>query len=620
MIPIIDYCLGSGKCGIPVGVIRERVSWFGVVLARESGELLLARREPGEQQSTGDMYVSEGLTAEVPDLPTKNSNLESAKNRLNQFARLSNLDIEPPGPGVAYAQRPSFRDLMAFVFQPQHLIANPFTVFYKADTTEHREKLKNLFPFVLGAVDNDHLAKMHQLADLERLLEIRRRELSAIREAARVWEADLKAYYAEAVEVGLLAGIAEGIDHWQAPERVKLLSRVNVDASDPLELKLGGDNTTRAAAELASLRGEERQAAGSLETLRRHLAQVRDVASVTSAYQEALVSQQDRLEVVEWLVAQIGASPGVCPICGARGETAKKEAHALLESLQTLKRRQDGVSSVPEILDRERLDVERAIRMEEEHLNTVRRQLHLRESHSLEAQRVRQTAAQINHFKGRLAEALRNYEASKDSGDLAEKVQDLESQVQTLKADIEPERTLQRRLAAEAKANGFMQGYLRDLGVERPDDPVRLDIDNLTLRILSATGRSDYLWELGSGSNWLGYHLACLLGLHEFFAKQPFSPVPSFIVLDQPSQVYFPVLRAGAASSADMEVRKLPMRDLEELRRVFATLRAAIGRTAGSLQVVVVEQAESDVWNNDEAHLVARWRNGDKLIPAEWCS
>jgi hypothetical protein len=29
IIPIIDYCLGSRRCTIPTGVIREKNSWFG---------------------------------------------------------------------------------------------------------------------------------------------------------------------------------------------------------------------------------------------------------------------------------------------------------------------------------------------------------------------------------------------------------------------------------------------------------------------------------------------------------------------------------------------------------------------------------------------------------------
>src|SRR5437588_6399259 len=56
IVPIIDYCLGSGKCSIPAGVIRKNAEWFGVVADTAKGQLLLARREAGNQQSTGDMF------------------------------------------------------------------------------------------------------------------------------------------------------------------------------------------------------------------------------------------------------------------------------------------------------------------------------------------------------------------------------------------------------------------------------------------------------------------------------------------------------------------------------------------------------------------------------------
>lgn len=49
IVPIIDYCLGSGKCSIPVNVIRKHVEWFGVVVDTSKGQILLARREPGIQ-------------------------------------------------------------------------------------------------------------------------------------------------------------------------------------------------------------------------------------------------------------------------------------------------------------------------------------------------------------------------------------------------------------------------------------------------------------------------------------------------------------------------------------------------------------------------------------------
>ncbi|MEQ9208966.1 MAG: hypothetical protein RLN96_03845, partial [Pseudomonadales bacterium] len=59
VIPIIDYCLCSNKCSIPVGVIREECEWFGVLVSSVEGDKLFARREPGEKKQTGDMFVLE---------------------------------------------------------------------------------------------------------------------------------------------------------------------------------------------------------------------------------------------------------------------------------------------------------------------------------------------------------------------------------------------------------------------------------------------------------------------------------------------------------------------------------------------------------------------------------
>ncbi|MBP2316780.1 hypothetical protein [Azospirillum soli] len=49
VIPIVDYFLGGDKCAIPVGVIRENCSWFGIVVDTIEGQKLLARCEPGDQ-------------------------------------------------------------------------------------------------------------------------------------------------------------------------------------------------------------------------------------------------------------------------------------------------------------------------------------------------------------------------------------------------------------------------------------------------------------------------------------------------------------------------------------------------------------------------------------------
>jgi hypothetical protein len=74
LIPIIDYCFGSNKCAIPVGIIRDKTEWFGLIMQTSSNQILLARREPGEQAQTSDMYMEEAQTVRLPKIVKRNCN------------------------------------------------------------------------------------------------------------------------------------------------------------------------------------------------------------------------------------------------------------------------------------------------------------------------------------------------------------------------------------------------------------------------------------------------------------------------------------------------------------------------------------------------------------------
>ncbi len=168
IIPIIDYCMASDRCSIPVETIRDSCAWFGILVETPEGEKLLARREPGEQKTTGDMYLAEGQSVDVPaSAPQKNITSEAVRARLDEMAGLSRLDFDFDEVGAGFRGRPSLRDLMAFTFQPQNVIANPDVLFFKADTYEHREKLRNIFPYVLGAMSSEVLVAHHRLAKVE---------------------------------------------------------------------------------------------------------------------------------------------------------------------------------------------------------------------------------------------------------------------------------------------------------------------------------------------------------------------------------------------------------------------------------------------------------------------
>jgi hypothetical protein len=155
------------------------------------------------------------------------------------------------------------------------------------------------------------------------------------------------------------------------------------------------------------------------------------------------------------------------------------------------------------------------------------------------------------------------------------------------------------------------------LDAERPNDPVSLSITDLSLKV-GGRSREDFLWEIGSGSNWLSYHVAISLALQQFFLSLARSAVPALLVYDQPSQVYFPK-RLAERPSADEPETQLKDEDVEAVQKVFKVLARAVGGSAAALQIIVLDHASANVWGGIEnVHLVEDWREGRKLVPLDW--
>jgi hypothetical protein len=150
-------------------------------------------------------------------------------------------------------------------------------------------------------------------------------------------------------------------------------------------------------------------------------------------------------------------------------------------------------------------------------------------------------------------------------------------------------------------------------GAENNEELSDFNDRDLTLNFTSETGRLDSLYEIGSGSNYMAYHLSTILGFHQYFHSLKFSPVPNFIVFDQPTQVYFP--------ETDVEITQ-KSEDVQKVRKIFEVLHGAMKQLENSLQIIVLEHAGTYAWENLESmHLVKRWRDDETdnaLIPREW--
>jgi hypothetical protein len=622
---IIDYCLGSEKCSIPVGLIREVTGWFGLHIQLANTQMIVARRNPEDQQTTNELYWAEALKLDVPPSVHKNARVEDLKNRFNQISHLPALDFSADE-NVGFGGRASFRDMAAFNFQPQHIVANPYTFFYKADTTEHREKLRIIFPLALGAIDASTLAKQRELKDTEREHARLRRELDARMDAARAWEAEVESYYLQARALGLMPDSPPPETAWPLDKYILELQKVpkTVGTLDIPDIQEG--TSEAAVTELTRVINEEDQLGQEIGSIRRRLSKLDQLSSSVGEYGTTLTIQEDRLQGVGWFEEKV-RNTHECPVCAA----VHTEGNPRLAELQTLARELKALSAsvhqAPAKLDQELAVLRQELREREGSISKARQKRKYLEDRSAELSAQRQRVRQIYLFVGRVEQALENVTASRNVDELQEKVKTLAQKIAELRRDLDPLTQRHRLNAAIDTVSARIADYAqRPLQLEHSTENVRLNIRELTLQFSPLSGRTDFLWEVGSGQNWVGYHIAGLLALHEHFIGLSENAVPRFLVIDQPSQVYFPEAWPSMESAPGEQGKTDRSSDIDGVHRIFTALShfldvLAKKKRAEPFQIIVTEHAGSITWEGiPHIHFVGNWRRGhdEFLIPEAW--
>lgn len=610
IIPIIDYCLASGECCIPTQTIRNACSWFGVVVQLDNSKILLARREPGVQKSTSDMMFIQGEKIEIPDIPEKNTNCQAIKRFLDEYARLSFMEMED----TYYGSRPAFRDLMSFCFQPQNVVANANILFYKTDKTEHRNKLIDIFPYVLGAITPEVLSARQELMDLQRKLKKKEGDYEKLCELTIQWENEIKAWISIAIELGLLEENSR-IMNFEA--QMSLLQKLVKNNTEEKLIKSGG--IIKSSEEIVKLREKENKIAMKLTKYKNRYVEMSQLMKSVSDYREALSIQVERLNITEWLNEK-AKKQHICPVCQQKCSD-DSQRNIYLSRLEDIKNRKKQMEEIPAAFEREYDMVKGQIQRLADELAAVQKRIRIEENklkkqrENDEANPSRYTLDGISRFLGKIeyaSEAIASLEAD---GELATEITKLRERITELKK-IADESVIKRKIEnAITKISVKQIELLKLMDAERPDDPFRLDYKNLTVEVDGEDGRKDYLWEIGSGSNWLAYHISTILGLQEFFSTFH-SSIPNFVVFDQPSQVYFP-----HGSSDDSEVQDLGDLDRAAVKSIFTTMVKCISNVNNNMQILVLEHADASIYGDVQGvKEVCIWRNGEKLIPLEWIS
>lgn len=608
VIPIIDYCLASGKCSIPVGTIRDACSWFGLVIETMEGQMLLARREPGDQRQTGDMFWSEGLEIEVPtEVPVKNITSDAVKRRLDQLSGLSQLSLVPESES-SFHNRVSFRDLVAFNFQPQYIVANPLALYFNADSTEHREKLKAIYPYVIGALTAEMLAARWEIERLQRALRRAEAALTAMRSAVRAWQSQTTAWLRQAIDFGLLA-TETSIPEDDSNRVIDLLRRaVEVDTRqafatvDSMELNLR---------RLEELRQLESQAASALGERRQRLNEIQKLVESSQRYGDAIRIQRDRLNLADWLRTRASTRDDPLAVL----EDGRSKIDALAQAMEGIEIQLRSQPILSDAFDKERLRLRGEVDDATKALAAVRQEIVLLEQKSEQVRQATYRQDRIERFLGRLEQALLSFDQSDAGADQAAEIERLKGLIEEQRGIYSESQVKRRTDNALRQIEHNAATIIPKLDAEWPRAPIEMLIDDLTIKVVHLE-RKDFLWEIGSGANWLAYHIAVTLALQRFFIEQPNHCVPGFLVYDQPSQVYFP---RGFELEPEPQPGRTRDQDISAVRSVFQAIGDEVVAAKGTLQVIILDHAGPDVWGGiPGVALTEEWRDAAALVPSHW--
>jgi hypothetical protein len=214
------------------------------------------------------------------------------------------------------------------------------------------------------------------------------------------------------------------------------------------------------------------------------------------------------------------------------------------------------------------------------------------------------------HILGRISLYLESLPDLPDTQALEDQAARLRAEASLLEADLSDELVREKVDSVASILSQRMTKWALELELEHSTSPLRFDIKNLTIVADTDNGPVP-MARMGSGENWVGYHLIAHLALHQWFVERAL-PVPHFLFLDQPSQVYFP-----PEKDVDGSLSTGSENDRMAVSRMFQLVFQSVTAVAPGLQVIITEHADiNEAWYSTA--VIERWRGGLKLIPEDW--
>lgn len=605
LIEIVRYCLGSSDFRVPAGVIADKVSWYGLRLQLPSGQAFVARQAPTPPRRVSTATLLRlGRDVGIPTWGdvVANTNIESAILALEEAIGLGDNETVVPGTG----SRPSFRVTLShalfFCVQRQGEIANQEILFHRQAEDFVPTAIRDSLPYLLGVLPDDYFRLRDRLTELRAELQaLQLRESRLARQTFQLRTAALT-LLAQALDAGLLQ--SRTWDDSTTPEdlRSKLAEAL---AQPPDEL----DKLLAETPAYDALLRERRDLVADFQSLQRTRELITEMLAGDAGFAEALQIHADYLEHVSDI--PVDAVSSSCPLC--LQEVPDREP-----SLAEVREDLSSVVAGLHVAAPERPRLRRALGDVDVRQEAIRASLSELDvsitafaRQSREADRIRRLFSDQSYVRGAIDQFLNATadDASASHTEMTNRVRALSATIESVERQIGYEAIRETMVSVLNVVGSDIARAARFLGLEYSDHPIRIDLGRLTVVADTKDGPVP-LTRMGSGANWVGYHLATYLALQKFFTEAN-RPVPGFILLDQPSQVFYP------PEELDADGVVLSQEDRVAVERMYELMKQEVNSLRGRLQIITMDHENPDRPGRPSV-VAEEWRHGTKLIPADW--
>ncbi|MDD1963755.1 DUF3732 domain-containing protein [Pseudomonas putida] len=616
IVHIIDYVLGAKKCQIPIGIIRDTVEWFGLKIRILDTPHIVARRTPGASQGSSDFYMVVAQDDTIPASVARthtHSQYQAAFDAMVRISDLPHSDAEVPS---KFDSRSSYRDMAAFNFLPQHIVANPNTLFFKTDSFAHKERLTRAMPYALGMVDANYVINSRRRDEAQREQDKVRKQMDVHAAAKASHHADVDQVFDRCVQLGLLSAANSSMNAEKVVQLKRILAATHEGRLEQTLLEPQRLHISKKLQEAIEAVAKQQGVVDELDT---QINGFSHLARTSQRFVKAIDTEKSHVIGLDWLKQSV-TDGGHCIACGSFTNALPMVISNLETKVNKVTRISDALKDNP-VVDQQLALLKRKRAKEERELSQL-----LRERNRLiqDDQRTRDAIGQIYFVAGEISRLVKQLDGSTADENLLKRLGELEQLIKGYTNAMSGTHLAEQERKVDQQLTPMIEEYADQFGLNgTPGSRIVLDRRELTLRFESEE-RKDFLWEIGSGANWMGYHIATFLGIHEYLSQNANKNLPpfSFIVIDQPSQVYFPSNSGGfnALDEGFDAISQARPADVMATRRIFEVLSEGLKRAGHFVQIIVLEHAGPDIWGGVEHTVeVEAWgRKGDGLIPAHW--